>query len=469
MLTQAARDLLARHFPPRRLGGAPSETAEALFRRVAKAAASAEALWGGDAAAAEERFFAALSALEFLPDARILREEDVLRHSPAPLRVDDPDIVNALSHDNYQICLENTGSEAFFGASLVITQCFLDAIDHDGVFSLRSPEGGETAGELQASTVVDLMVSSLSRSGSLTLLFDGGGPGWGPALQESGRGGVPAVPPWDAPPRCAVNLMAAALPGGEGLDWDALARTVGTALRFLDNYLDTAPLAAAAPEAREWRYVGLGVMGFAELLLILGLDYRSEEAADFASRLMAFIHGEVRRTGMALARARGPFPQFSHSPLREGPPLRNAGATFIAPMAAQAAVAGVTDGISPLFICSDFGDVTNNDAYFEINSTVREILSGRGARQHSALRRPEKTGALADNPSCPPEIPGFVTARDVSPEALLRMQAAFQRYTDGPVLSPIHLPGPVTREALCRLIFTARDSGCRALTLHREG
>ncbi|MBI5445578.1 MAG: TSCPD domain-containing protein [Deltaproteobacteria bacterium] len=258
------------------------------------------------------------------------------------------------------------------------------------------------------------------------------------------------------------------------LDWERLGAVVRRAVRFLDDVIDVNryPLPDIERVTRGNRKIGLGVMGWADLLFRLGLRYGSEEALELGERLMAFIDAEARAASELLAEERGPFPNFPGSACDrpDAKPVRNATRTTIAPTGTLSILAGCSSGIEPLFSLAFVRRVLDGTELTEVNPVFEETAKRRGFHSEdlmSRIARGERLDAFPEVPADAREV--FVTAHETTPEEHLRMQAAFQRHTNNAVSKTVNFPSSATREDVAQVFRLAYRLGCKGVTIYRDG
>ena len=258
------------------------------------------------------------------------------------------------------------------------------------------------------------------------------------------------------------------------IDYDKLGRIVDLAVRFLDDVIDVNhySLPRIAEMTRANRKIGLGVMGFADMLIQLGVPYDSLEGVRVAEDVMGFIQERARQASVALAQERGPFPNFPGSTLEKAgsPPIRNATVTTIAPTGSISIIANCSSGIEPYFALAFVRHVMDNDRLVEVNPLFERVARERG------FYSPELMAAVAENGGCqgmenvPPDVQRiFVTAHDIAPEWHIRMQAAFQKYTDNAVSKTINFPNHATQADVRQAYILAYELDCKGLTVYRDG
>lgn len=274
----------------------------------------------------------------------------------------------------------------------------------------------------------------------------------------------------------SVNLAkyVAQTEAGPKIDREGLKELVKNAVRFLDNTIDMSryPLPEITEMVRGNRKVGLGVMGFADMLFQLGIPYNSEEALETAETLMEFIRESAWEASRELAEERGVFANFDKSIFkdREDARFRNATTTTIAPTGTLSIIAGCSSGIEPLFALSFIRNVMDDDRLLEVNPWFEAVAKERGFYSDTLMKEIASRGSIQDIPDIPDDVRRvFVTAHDVTPEWHIRMQAAFQKYTDNAVSKTVNMPGSATVEDVRRVYDLADSLGCKGVTIYRDG
>ncbi len=256
-----------------------------------------------------------------------------------------------------------------------------------------------------------------------------------------------------------------------GIDWDELERVVRLSVRFLDDVIEVNPY--PLPEIREAvhgnRRIGLGVMGWADLLFALGIPYDSEEALELAHQVMGFINEIGHDTSAQLAEERGPFPNWPHSIYANGRPLRNSTVTTIAPTGTISIIAGASSGIEPIFALA-FSHIVGDRHLTFINPVFEKVARERGFYSKELMEKIAETGTLREVDGIPDDVRRvFVTAHEIAPEWHVRMQGAFQAHTDNGVSKTINLPHDATVEDVANAYLLAYKEGCLGITVFRDG
>jgi ribonucleoside-diphosphate reductase alpha chain len=257
------------------------------------------------------------------------------------------------------------------------------------------------------------------------------------------------------------------------INWEKLRETVQNAVHFLDNVVDANvyPLKETAEITRANRKIGLGVMGFADMLIMLGVPYDSEEALNTGERVMAFIEEEAHKKSKEIAEERGNFPNFEKSIWKDRySAFRNATVTTVAPTGTISIIAGCSSGIEPLFAVSFMRNVLNGARLFETNALFEETAKNRGFYSAELFEEIARTGSVQKVEGVPEDVKRlFVTALDIDPVWHIRMQAAFQKSTDNAVSKTVNLPNDAKVEEVREIYDLAWKLKCKGVTVFRYG
>ena len=385
------------------------------------------------------------------------------------LRVDHPDILDFIG------CKEGDRQFNNFNLSVAVTEDFMGAVEDDGTYFLINPRTGQEVRSVRAREVFDRIVARAWKNGEPGVLFldrinrDNPTPQIGEIESTNPCGEQPLLP-FESCNLGSLNLSNMVQDGA--LDWERLERTVQAGVHFLDNVIDMNcyPLTQIESMTKGNRKIGLGVMGFADMLIKLGIPYDSAQAIEMAERVMEFIQKEGRRASRNLALQRGSFPNFEGS-LFEGQwdAMRNATVTTIAPTGTLSIIAGVSSGIEPIFALAFSRNVLDGAELMEVHPLLLEIAKREGFYSEELMQDIVKTGDLGNIDGVPERFQKlFVTAHQISPEYHIRMQAAFQRYTDNAVSKTVNLPYEATADDVRDVYRSAFQLGCKGVTIYRD-
>jgi ribonucleoside-diphosphate reductase alpha chain len=390
------------------------------------------------------------------------------------LRIDHPDILEFIA------CKEREGELTNFNISVALTERFMQAVEKGEDYDLIDPRDGSKRGSLSAPEVFSLLVRKAWESGDPGIVFldrinrDNPTPALG-AIESTNPCGEQPLLPYEACNLGSINLSVFYDPSApDGIDWAGLAETVHLAVRFLDNVIDASryPLDQITEMVRANRKIGLGVMGFADLLYLLRIPYDSTEALTLAEKLMEAVQAEARSASKTLAAERGAFPAYPESTYgkRNLGPYRNATTTTIAPTGTLSIIAGCSSGIEPLFALSFARHVMDGEKLVEANPHFVAALREAGAHSDALMEEVTRKGSIAHIGMLPEALREvFVTAMDIEPVWHLKMQAAFQKYTDNAVSKTVNLPNSATKEDIREIYWLAYELGCKGVTVYRDG
>jgi len=386
------------------------------------------------------------------------------------LRADHPDVIEFITSKQKPGVLSN------FNVSVAVTDDFMKKVEEDGEYWLINPRNKEKVRRLKAEDVWSLMAKSAWESGDPGVIFIDEINRHNP-IPEVGRidstnpcGEQPLLP-YESCNLGSVNLSRMVENGK--VNWEKLRETVWNAVLFLDDVIDANrfPLNDIAEMTRANRKIGLGVMGFADMLIKLGIPYDSEEALMLAERVMRFVTEESRRKSVELGEERGSFPNFDRSVWKDKySAMRNATMTTIAPTGSISIIAGCSSGIEPLFAVSFMRKVLEGTRLFEINPLFEMIAKERGFYSAELLEEIARTGSVQRIRGVPEDVKRvFVTALDIKPEWHVRMQAAFQKYTDNAVSKTVNLPNYARVEDVEKVFWLSYRLKCKGITVYRYG
>jgi len=389
------------------------------------------------------------------------------------LKVDHPDILEFIH-------CKLDGGISNFNISVAITEPFMAALAKNGEYDLIDPHTHEATGRLKAREVFDRIVNAAWQTGDPGLVF----------IDRVNRCSANPVPdletieatnpcgeqplaPNDACNLGSINLDKFARPGDpkSPIAWEALEETVRLGVRFLDDVIQVNPypLPEIMDEVQRNRRIGLGVMGWSDLLIQLGIPYDSQAALDLAGKVMEFITRIGRDESARLAEERGPFPNWSQSIYRNGPPLRNSTVTTIAPTGTISIIAGCSSGIEPLFAVA-YSHIVGDRHLTFVNPHFEAVARKRGFYSEALMDKVAEHGTLDGLGEVPEDVRRvFVTAHEIPPDWHVRMQAAFQKCTDNGVSKTINLPNSATVEDVAKAYQLAYDLGCLGITVFRDG
>ena len=392
----------------------------------------------------------------------------------AILRVDHPDIMEFIQVKSDPEVLTN------FNLSVAVTTEFMEAVRGGTNYNLVNPHTKEIEDTPNAQEVFVKIVDMAWGTGDPGIVFidrineDNPTPSLGDIESTNPCGEQPLLP-YESCNLGSVNLSRM-LKTGNGtaeIDWLKLAEMVKVAVRFLDNVIDVNqfPLPQIAERTRETRKIGLGLMGFADMLIKLGIPYDSEEALALAEEVMAYIQNQATETSRELAEEKGVFPAFEGSRCAEGGiGVRNATITTIAPTGTLSIIAGCSSGIEPLFALSYTRNILDGSHLIEVNPYFEQAAREGGFYSEELMQKLASGIRLGDIDGVPDKVKRiFVTAHEISPEWHARMQAAFQRSTHNAVSKTVNFPRGATREDVAQVFMLAYELGLKGITIYRDG
>jgi len=386
------------------------------------------------------------------------------------LRVDHPDILEFIRVKRESAELGN------FNISVAVTDAFMEAIRRGETCRLVNPRSGQVVGELPARLVFDEIVTSAWMSGDPGIVFidrinrANPTPHVGEFESTNPCGEQPLLP-YEACVLGSLNLVRYVK--NRALDYPTLGEDVRMSVRFLDDVIDVNcyPIPAVERMHKGNRKIGLGVMGWADTLILLGLPYNHKKSFALARKVMKFISDSSRRASAELAEQRGVFPNFYGSIYDNPgmPRLRNATTTTIAPTGTISTIAGCSGGIEPLFAIA-YKRMVLDTELTEVNERFVELARSRGVWSEELMVEVERRGLLRGVRGIPPDIRKlFRTALEIPPADQIEMQAAFQEFTDNAVSKTINLPNRAKKEDVASACLLAYEKGCKGITVFRYG
>lgn len=414
------------------------------------------------------------------------------------LSIHHPDIEKFIDVKSDMVTLTN------FNISVGVTEAFMQAVETGGTFDLINPRTGQVVGQRDAREIFRRIVENAWRNGDPGMVFldrmndtlSNPVPPFGP-IEATNPCGEQPLYPYDSCNLGSINLAkfvtetpdGASPSGEERIDWNELARVVADSVHFLDNVIDVTkyPIPPIEQVSKQVRRIGLGVMGWADMLYLLRIPYDSEEALQLAEQIMAFLQEKANTASVELAKVRGVFPAWEQSiynpdgpharPAYAGPRYRNATRTTIAPTGTISIIADCSSGIEPLFALAfqrqHFLDLKNPLKPYklmEVNKHFKRAAEEGGFYSDDLVQYLAAGGKLRDRPEVPDWAKRvFVTAHDIAPEWHVRMQAAFQRYVDNAVSKTVNFPREATVEDVERVYLLAYRENCKGITIYREG
>lgn len=387
------------------------------------------------------------------------------------LRVDHPDIMDFIFAKEDKTKLTN------FNLSVGITEPFMKAVVDGDDYDLINPKTGEKAGKLNAKEVFDKMVQ---------LAWEGGDPGIvfldrinaanpTPAegeMESTNPCGEQPLLPYESCNLGSINLGKYVKDGD--IDWNDLENTIGVAVHFLDNVIDMNkyPIRQIDEQTKRNRKIGLGLMGWADMLAMLAIPYDSDEATELAEKVMGFIRDKGREKSAGLATVRGDFPAFPDSifPKLGFKNMRNATITTVAPTGTISIIGSCSSGIEPYFALAFYRQVMDNNRLVEVSPVFKEIAQREGFLTDELLEKIADSGTVHGLDEVPEKWQrAFVTSHEISPFWHTKMQAAFQQFTDNAVSKTVNFPNAATEDDVRKTYLLSYNLGCKGVTIYRDG
>jgi len=393
----------------------------------------------------------------------------------AVMDVHHPDILDFIT------CKKDEGQIHNFNISVGASQEFMEAVQNGSDYPLRDPITGEQLGTLNAGELFSHIIEGAWQNGEPGMIFLDRVNEDNPTLHigrmtATNPCGEQPLLPYESCNLGSINLDRFVVNIGttKGIDWDGLANVVHVATRFLDNVIDANSYSVPEIEkmTKTTRKIGLGVMGFADMLVNLGLPYNGEEGLALGYKVMKFIRNESDKTSEELALERGSFPGYIGSVYdQQGRPMRNACRLTVAPTGTISMIAGCSSGIEPLFsLCYHKHNILEGESLVYVDSNFEEVAKNEFFYSEKLMDFLADGGSIQDRPDVPQHAKDvFLTAADISPEAHVRMQSAFQESVDSGISKTINFPNSATREDVRTAYILAWELGCKGITVYRSG
>ncbi|MBU0964130.1 vitamin B12-dependent ribonucleotide reductase [Patescibacteria group bacterium] len=393
------------------------------------------------------------------------------------LRVDHPDILEFIT------AKENNDKLNNFNISVAVTEDFMDAVEQNAEYSLINPKDKKEIDRLNARKVFDLILTLAWKNGDPGIVFidrinkDNPTPNVGEIESTNPCGEQPLLP-FEACNLGSINI-AKIIKGdflaGETveIDWDKLRETIRTSVHFLDNVIDMSkyPLPQIEEMVHNNRKIGLGLMGWADLLIMLGIPYDSDDAVELGEKIMKFISEEAKKMSADLALDRGQFPNFEGSIFDQpnAQKMRNATINTIAPTGTISIIAGCSSGIEPLFAISYIRNVMDDNELIEVNPLFEKVARREKFYSEELMKKIAECGGVQGIDEVPAKWQRvFVVSHDITPEWHLKMQASFQKYTDNAVSKTVNFPHDATPSDIEKVYILAHRFGCKGVTIYRD-
>ncbi|MCX6384158.1 MAG: vitamin B12-dependent ribonucleotide reductase [Actinobacteria bacterium] len=390
------------------------------------------------------------------------------------LRVDHPDILEFITAKEDNEKLNN------FNISVGVTEAFMKAVENDGEYDILNPRTKEVVTRYNAREVFEKIVNHAWKNGDPGIIFldrlnkDNPTPHIG-VIESTNPCGEQPLLPYEACNLGSINLanMVKEEDGIKSINFDKLREVTKASVRFLDDVIDVGkyPLDKIADMVKGNRKIGLGVMGFADMLLMLEVPYNSEQALEISKNVMSFINDVSKEASRELAEERGEFPNFKGSvyDTPDGYKIRNATTTTIAPTGTLSIIASCSSGIEPIFAISFVKNVMDNDKLIEVNPYFEEVAKKEGFYSKELMEKIAEKGSLKEISDIGDQYKRvFVTAHDIPPIWHVRMQATFQSFVDNAVSKTVNFPTDATVKDVEDVYMLAYRLGCKGITIYRN-
>ncbi|MBI5204037.1 MAG: vitamin B12-dependent ribonucleotide reductase [Nitrospirae bacterium] len=385
------------------------------------------------------------------------------------LRVDHPDILSFITCKDENTKLNN------FNISVGLTEEFMNALEEDRQYDLLNPRTKKVSQRLKARDVFDLIVSHAWKNGEPGIVFldrinaSNPTPKLGEIESTNPCGEQPLLP-YESCNLGSINL--AKMVRGNEADWEKLRETTWKGVHFLDNVIEVNkyPIKKIDEMTKANRKIGLGVMGWADMLIQMQIPYNSDRAVELAEEVMGFIQAEGKKATSSLAEERGVFQHYEGSIYDGKLKVRNATVTTIAPTGTLSIIAGCSSGIEPLFAVSYVRTVMEGTKLIEVNPQFEMVAKERGFWNRELMEKIAEKGSIKEFKEIPDDVKAvFVTAHDIKPEEHIAMQAAFQKYVDNAVSKTVNFSHDATTKDVEEVYRLAYKTGCKGVTVYRDG
>ena len=386
------------------------------------------------------------------------------------LRIDHPDIMKFITCKDVSTQLTN------FNISVALTKEFMNAVEDDEDYNLYNPRTKEAVGKLNAREVFDKIVEQAWKNGEPGIVFIDRMNEYNPTpdigtIESTNPCGEQPLLPYEACNLGSINLSHFVKNGK--IEWKRLETVVKSAVHFLDNVIDmnNYPITKIAETTRANRKIGLGVMGWADMLFQLKMPYNSPDAVLLAEKVMSFIEEKSHKASEEIALNRGAFPNFKQSIYKDRNPIRNATTTTIAPTGTIGIIANASGGVEPMFaLVYKRANCLDKAEMFIINPYFEKAIKDAGIYSEELMTKIAQEGTIQHIKEIPKKIKRvFVTAHDILPEDHIRMQAAFQKYTDNAVSKTVNFAHDATKEDVSKAYMLSYKLGCKGVTVYRDG
>ncbi len=387
------------------------------------------------------------------------------------LRVDHPDIEAFIQSKTDPTILNN------FNISVALTSAFMDALAAGKDYDLVNPRSNKVVKRISARAIFDQIVRAAWESGEPGIIFLDHINRANPVkhlgeIEATNPCGEQPLLPYESCNLGSINLSKMISHGK--LNKTELKHTIKTAVHFLDNVIEVNkyPLRRIESISKQTRKIGLGIMGFADMLIKLGIPYDSKKAVRQAEQVMRFILGEARKASSELAKKRGNFPGYEGSVFDNPrtPYMRNATVTTVAPTGTISIIAGCSSGVEPIFAVAYERRVLDGEALFEMHPVFEKVAKQNGFYSNKLAEQIAETGSIRNITGIPDKMKRlFVTAHDIAPEWHIHIQAAFQKFTDNAVSKTVNFPYDATLEDIENVYRLAYQTGCKGVTIYRYG